>query len=311
MKHIIIANLFLVLNFVGFSQPKTVQERLGYPKETKLLIIHADDIGVSHSENVATMAALEKGIVNSGSIMVPCPWFPEIAAYASAHPNADLGLHLTLTSEWQYYKWGPVTLSNEVAGLVDDKGFFYDNVASVIKNAKVEEVEKELRSQIELAIKAGVNPTHFDAHMATVLSTAAYLQVFIKLGREYKVPVLLNRQVEKAWFNIDLDSYINEKDIVVDNVFMAMPDDFKNGMDNYYSGALKTIKPGLNCILLHAAYDNDEMQAVTVNHPDYGAAWRQADYNFFTSDKCKKLLTDEKIKLITWKEVRDKLVRSK
>jgi predicted glycoside hydrolase/deacetylase ChbG (UPF0249 family) len=311
MKQVIISTLFVLLSLTVLSQPKTIQERLGYSKESKLLIIHADDIGVSHSENMATIAAFEKGVVNSGSIMVPCPWFPEIAAYASTHPNADLGLHLTLTSEWQYYKWGPVTLSKEVAGLVDDKGYFYDNVVSVIKNAKTEEVEKELRSQIELAVKAGVNPTHFDAHMAGVFSTTEYLQVFIKLGREYKVPVLLNRLVEKAWFNIDLDTYITEKDVVVDNVFMATPDDFKNGMDSYYSGVLKTMKPGLNCILLHAAYDNAEMQAVTVNHPDYGAAWRQADYNFFTSDKCKELLIDKKIKLITWKEVRDKLVRSK
>jgi predicted glycoside hydrolase/deacetylase ChbG (UPF0249 family) len=308
MKHIIIIFL-VVLNFVAFSQQKTIQERLGYPKETKLLIIHADDIGVSHSENMATIAALEKGVVNSGSIMVPCPWFPEIAAYASTHPGADLGLHLTLTSEWKYFKWGPVTLSEQVKGLADDKGFFYDNVESVIKNAKAQEVEKELRSQIDMAIKAGINPTHFDAHMATVFSTPDYLQVFIKLGKEYKVPVLLNKQLEKAWFNIDLDSYITDKDVVVDNLYMAMPEDFKKGMDVYYAGILKAMKPGLNCILLHAAYNNDEMQAVTVDHPEYGAAWRQADFNFFTSEQCKRLITDQKIKLITWKEIRDKLIR--
>jgi hypothetical protein len=120
--------------------------------------------------------------------------------------------------------------------------------------------------------------------------------------------VLLNREAEKYLFQVDLDKYITENDVVVDKILMATPEDFKKGMPAFYSGVLKSMQPGLNCILLHAAYDNDEMQAVTVDHPDYGAAWRQADFNFFTSDACKKLITDNKIKLITWKEIKDKLV---
>jgi len=133
------------------AQQKTIQERLGYSRETKLLIVHADDIGVSHSENSATIVAMEKGIVNSGSIMVPCPWFPEIAAYASAHPDADFGLHLTLTSEWRLYKWGPTLPRNQVPGLVNARGYFYGSVEDVGKHASVQEVEQELRSQIERA----------------------------------------------------------------------------------------------------------------------------------------------------------------
>jgi predicted glycoside hydrolase/deacetylase ChbG (UPF0249 family) len=179
----------------------------------------------------------------------------------------------------------------------------------VIKNANAAQVEKELRAQIELAIRSGIQPTHFDAHMATAFATADFVQVLIKLGREYKVPVLLNREVEKAWFNIDLDQYINDKDIVVDNVFMAQGADYKKGMPEFYTGILKSLQPGLNCILLHAAFDNDEMKAVTIDHEEYGATWRQADFNFFTSDACKKLIADQKIKLVTWKEIRDKLVR--
>src|SRR5512138_604011 len=109
MKKQLAILLFCFYTPFAFGQTKTVAERLGYPKDAKLVIIHSDDLGVSHSENAASIAAMEKGSVSSASIMVPCPWMPEIAAYAQAHPSADLGLHITLTSEWKYYKWGPVT----------------------------------------------------------------------------------------------------------------------------------------------------------------------------------------------------------
>jgi predicted glycoside hydrolase/deacetylase ChbG (UPF0249 family) len=288
---------------------QTVQEKLGYPKNTKLLIIHADDIGVSHSENAATIEAMEKGVVNSGSIMVPCPWMPEIAAYATAHPHVDLGLHLTLTAEWKYYKWGPVTPRTEVSTLVDAKGFLPDNVQAIAQQAKPEEVEKELRAQIERAKQFGIDPTHFDTHMGGVLATVDIAKVYIKLGHEYKVPVLMHAGMAKMFLNVDLNTLGVTNDVVADNIFMASPADFKGGMKNFYSKVLKELPVGLNVILLHAAHDDDEMKSVTVDHPDYGAAWRQADANFFMSEECKKLLKENKIQLVTWREIRDKIVR--
>lgn len=309
MKKAVVIAFCWIITSVSCAQQKTIQERLGYSKDTKLLIIHADDLGVSHAENMASIHALEKGMVNSGSIMVPCPWFSEIAAYASTHPQADLGLHLTLTSEWKFYKWGSVASSNEVPGLLNNRGFFNDNVGDVVKNASAQEVEKELRSQIELALRAGIKPTHFDAHMGCVFVTAEYLQVLIKLGREYKVPVLLNREAQNNVFNVALDKYITNSDVVVDKIFIASPADYRAGQVNYYTGVLKSLTAGLNCLLLHAAYDDDEMKAITIDHQDYGAAWRQADYDFFMSDVCKALIAERNIKLVTWREIRDKLVR--
>jgi hypothetical protein len=98
--------------------------------------------------------------------------------------------------------------------------------------------------------------------------------------------------------------------VLVDKIFMAGPMDFTNGMEKFYTGVLDSLKPGLSCILLHAAYDNPEMQAITIDHADYGSAWRQADFNFFTSEKCRDLIKKQNIKVITWKEIRDKLYRN-
>ncbi len=296
--------LLFITTLLSFSlcAQQTLQEKLGYPKNTKLLIIHADDIGVSHSENIATIAAMEKGSVSSGSIMVPCPWMPEIATYAKAHPNADLGLHLTLTAEWKEYKWGPVTPRTEVPSLVDEKGFFPDNTEAVGKNAKPEEVEKELRAQVERAKQFGIDPTHFDTHMGSVFATPALAAIYLKLSQEYRVPILLPMEAKALAGSIP-------NLVFMDKLFMAAPDDYKTGMKNYYTRVLKELPVGFNVLLLHAAHNDSEMKAVTIDHPDYGAEWRQADLDFFTSDDCKKLLQENNIKVITWKEIRDKVVR--
>ena len=292
------------------AQQKTVQERLGYPKDTRLLIIHADDVGVSQSENAATFFAMEKGSVSSASIMMPCPWMGDVAEYARTHPNLDFGLHLTLTSEWKNYKWGTVTPVNQAPSLLNKNGYLYSSVDSLYKFGRVEEVEKELKAQIERAKQFGIDPTHLDSHMGSLFASPEYLQILLKMGREYNVPVLLNKEGFKQAYNIDLDKYTTDKDVLVDKILMAAPKDFDSGMDKFYTSVLKSLQPGLSCILLHAAYDNAEMRAITVEHPDYGAAWRQADFDFFTSKKCRDLLKKQNIKVITWREIRDKLYRN-
>ena len=291
------------------AQQKTTQERLGYSRETKLLIIHADDIGVAHSENSATFKAMQTGVVNSGSVMVPCPWFAEVVSYAKENPQADLGLHLTLTSEWKQYKWGPVTSSAAVPGLINKNGFFYTSADSVVMFASAAEVEQEIRNQVIKAKQMGLDPTHLDAHMGTAFSSPGFLKAYIKVGKEFNLPVMLSRQLE-SMFGIKLDSQINPSTFLIDNIIMATPNDFKNTMKNYYTSVLNGLKPGLSCLLIHLAYDNDEMKAVTINHPEYGSAWRQEDFDFFTSDACRDLLKKNNIVLITWREIRDKLYRS-
>jgi predicted glycoside hydrolase/deacetylase ChbG (UPF0249 family) len=299
--------LLLLLPAVYVNAQKTLQERLGYSKDAKLLILHADDLGMSHSENAATFSGMEHGSISSASIMMPTPWISEAANYQHQHPVADLGLHLTLTSEWNYLKWGSV--ASNVPGLLNKNGFLFSSVDSVYRSATAAEVEKELRAQIEKAKSLGIDITHLDSHMGTLFGRPDYLKVFIKLGREYKVPVLLCKPIFKLAFHVDLDSLTTDKDVTIDMIYMAYPQDYKNGMENFYTGVLRSLKPGVSEIIFHAAYNDSEMQAAAIDHPDYGAEWRQADFNFFSSDKCKTVLKEQNIQLITWREIRDKLVR--
>ena len=302
--------LFFFINKTLLSQNLTIQEKLGYPKNTKLLIIHADDIGVSHSENAASFKALENGSVNSGSIMVPCPWFPESADYARKNPTKDLGLHLTLTSEWKLYRWGTVRSKNEVKSLLDKQDYLYETAKAVGQNGASAEVESELRAQIERAKAFGIDPTHFDTHMGSVLVKPEFLAAYIKLGREYRVPVLLNKEHLKLIGGYDnLSTYTNENDVVVDNIYMALPDDYKAGMTQYYERVLNNLQPGLQCLLIHTCFNTDEMQAITMGYSIYHGPWRQTDYDFFTSKKCSELLKKNNIQLVTWREIRDKLTR--
>src|SRR5713101_9110439 len=135
---------FVQVNLAQTIESKTVQERLSYTASARLLVIHADDLGMNHSVNRATFEALEKGWITSASILVPCPWFPEVARFAQAHPNVDLGIHLALTSEWTTFRWGPLTRPDAVPSLVDEQGYLPLGEATVARQARPEEAEKEL-----------------------------------------------------------------------------------------------------------------------------------------------------------------------
>jgi chitin disaccharide deacetylase len=310
LKKTIIFFLLFAGSLVVVGQRKSVQELLGYPKDAKLLIIHADDLGVAHSENAASISALGKHCVNSASIMVPCPWFPEMAAYAQLHPEIDFGLHITLTSEWKYYKWGPVTPAQDIPGLINKNGFFYSSVDSVIQNASALEVEEEIRNQVKRAIKFGVNPSHLDAHMYSVHHNLGFLKSYLKVGHEFNIPVFIYRQVEST-LHINLDTVVSARDIIIDTILTAEVENYKTGMADFYTTGLRNLKPGITYLIIHTAYDDDEMRAVTIEHEGWGAAWRQKDYDYFTSPLCVKLLKENNIYLVTWREIKNKITLNK
>ena len=280
---------------------KSVAERLGYPRDAKLLIIHADDLGMAHSVNAATIKAFESGLVNSGSIMVPCPWLSEIAAYARANPQADLGLHLTLTSEWTSFRWGPIMPNDKVKSLLDKDGYFRLTESEAAAQADPKEVELEITAQIERARALGIQPTHLDSHMGTLYQNKALFEVFLRVARNNKLPV----RIAKTWFaRTDfLPATLNPNDVYIDRILDINTTVAANDWARFYADAIRKLEPGVTEIVVHLAYDDAEMRGATFNHPDWGAAWRQRDFDFFTSDEFRKLLQENKIKLITWREL--------
>ena len=303
MKHSFLVALLVVLllPLSTLAQEKTVAERLGYPRDAKLLIVHADDLGMAHSVNAATIKAFETGLVNSGSIMVPCPWLSEIATYARANPQADLGLHLTLTSEWTSFRWGPVSARDRVTSLLDKDGYFRLTETEAAAHADPKEVELEITAQIERAKALGIQPTHLDSHMGTLYQNKALFEVFLRVARKHKLPV----RIAKTWFaQADfLPATLREDDVYIDRVLDISPAVAANDWSTFYSDALKNLQPGVTEIVIHLAYDDAEMRGATFNHPDWGAAWRRRDFDFFTSETFRKLLQDNQIKLITWREI--------
>jgi predicted glycoside hydrolase/deacetylase ChbG (UPF0249 family) len=280
---------------------KTIAERLGYSRDAKLLIVHADDLGMTHSVNIATIKALQSGLVNSGSIMVPCPWLPEIAAYARANPQADLGLHLTLTSEWMNFRWGPVSPKDRVASLLDKDGYFYLTESDAAAHADPKQVEMEIIAQIERARALGIQPTHLDSHMGTLYQSKELFEVFLRVARNNKLPV----RVAKSWVARAeyLSLALNRDDVYVDQVLDINPTVAPQDWAGFYTDALKKLEPGVTEVIIHLAHDDVEMQGATANHPGWGAAWRQRDFEYFTSDAFRKALKENNIKLVTWREL--------
>jgi predicted glycoside hydrolase/deacetylase ChbG (UPF0249 family) len=298
-----VALLTLLLFVAARSQEptKTIAERLGYPRDAKLLIVHADDLGMAHSVNAATIKAFETGLVNSGSIMVPCPWLSEIATFARANPQADLGLHLTLTSEWTAFRWGPVSSRDRVSSLLDKDGYFRLTESEAAAQADPKQVEMEITAQIERARALGIQPTHLDSHMGTLYQNKALFEVFVRVARKEKLPV----RVAKAWFaQADfLPSVLSQDDVYIDRVLDINQAVAPQDWGRFYSDALAKLEPGVTEVVIHLAYDDAEMRGATFDHPNWGAAWRQRDFEFFTSDAFRKILQDNKIKLITWREI--------
>jgi predicted glycoside hydrolase/deacetylase ChbG (UPF0249 family) len=281
------------------AQTRTIAERLGHPANSKLLILHADDLGVAHSENAASLDALDKGVINSASIMIPTPWVTEVAEYAKAHPNADLGLHLTLTSEWATYRWGSTAPRDQVPSLHDPDGTLPRDTRTVVTRAKLDEVEKELRAQIDRAYAIGIRPTHVDSHMGALFNSPELMATYVKVARSYKLPFLASIASPRP----GTMSVVTKADVVPDTVIIADESVPTDRWKQFYLDAVNGLKPGLTELIVHLGYDDSELRAVTVNHDAYGAAWRQRDYDVLNSAEFKKALKDNNVVLVTWKEL--------
>ena len=283
------------------AEVKPLAERLGYPTGTKLLIVHADDLAVSHSEDSATEEAFATGLVSSASIMVPCPWLTEIAAYARAHPDADLGLHLTLTSEWASYRWGGVLSKDKAPSLYDPSGYLYPTEAKAAAHMDVREAEAEVRAQIARARSLGIRPTHLDSHMGTLFQTRPLFEMLLRVGRDERLPVLVSRESFAGAPYLAAD--LGPDGIALDHVVTIDPSVRPEDWPAYYEGVVKGLRPGVTELIVHLAHDDAEMRAITEGHPDWGAAWRGRDFDYVTGARFRKLLEENGVRLITWREI--------
>ena len=181
--------LGIALNVIA-QQTQSYAEKLGWPKGARVIILHVDDAGMSHESNLGVEKATSAGVANSTSVMMPCSWVPEFKTYLDKHPSLDAGLHLTLTSEWDNYRWGPLAGKAAVPGLVDKQGAMYSSVQAVYFTAKADEIDHEIRAQYDRAITMGFVPTHLDSHMGTLFAKDIFMEKYLQLGIEKKVPVM-------------------------------------------------------------------------------------------------------------------------
>ena len=280
---------------VSVLPQKTVAERLGYPASARLLIIHADDFGMLHSVNRATIEALSNKWITSASILAPCPWFSEAARSAREHPEWDLGVHLALNSEWTPVRWRPVSVGRLGSSLTDKDGYMPPTAAQVGQQAQASDAEREFRAQIESVLTSGVNITHFDTHMFAVASKPALGAEYVKLGRSYGMPLLLDHH--------ELPLEANPSAVLIDRILALEPGVAKDQWLKAYEDILRPLPPGTYQLIVHLAYADDEMRAATYDQPNWGAQWRQNDFDMVGNPKFHKFLKDQGFVLVSWRDL--------
>lgn len=323
--------VFCLLESIGSMAQETYAEKLGYPKGKKVIIFHIDDAGMSYEANQGTILAMEKGVANSASVMMPCGWVPAYMKYLQQHPTTDAGVHLTLTSEWKGYRWFPLSGRDKVPGLHDKEGAMWSNVASVVKNASSDEVETEIRAQIARFRQFGVEPSHIDSHMGTLFGSPAFTERYVKVGIQEKIPVMFPaghatliskernsppqeiqqfQQIGKMLWNAGLPVL---DDLFADTYGWKLAANVPNTEENLrkmktekYIELLKEAKPGITMVIMHCAAPSDNFKEITDSWPTrYGDFWAMLD------PALKTFIEKEGIILTTWREMRDRRAKVK
>jgi hypothetical protein len=291
------------------DQNPTLQ-RLGFSEGDRLVILHADDLGMCHAANQAFSDLVTFGLVTCGSVMVPCPWFLELAELARNHLEADVGVHLTLTSEWRHFRWGPLSTRDPSSGLLDGEGYLPRTVEALHKQMEPQAAIAEMRAQIERALEAGIDVTHIDTHMGAI-ANEDLLDGYITLGREFRIPFLT------AWFEpeeleeLDLDRNLagsladRRAQLVaggiplVDHLGFVDWDDSGETMAQLQR-AMAAVKPGLTHFFIHPCAPGLDAEAITDDAPH-----RIAEHALTQSEAFRQFLETEEIHLIGYRQLRD------
>lgn len=295
--------LMLSLCIANAATAETYGERLGWGPKDRVLILHSDDVGMSMANNRGSAEALEFGLVTSVSVMMPCPWVSDWLAYIKEHPNVDTGLHLTLTSEYDGYRWPPVAGKQIVPGLADEHGCLPDNVGLVVKNATADEVEAEIRAQIDRAQTMGLPITHLDTHMGTLMESK-FIERFVKVGIEKQIPVIMRASRGNQDLSAIADKVWDGGLPVLDYVHTATYNWKTTDIDEkvaLYIKAIERLKPGVTEIILHATKPDDTIGVINGNRD-----FLYGDYYAMIDERVKKAIEDEGIILTTWRELKQR-----
>lgn len=311
-----IGSLLLCLVLVLFATTasgadQTFAERLGWPHGARVVLFHCDDAGMSHASNLGAIESLEKGAVTSVSIMMPCPWVPEFVKYVKEHPQVDAGLHLTLNSEWTLYRWGPVAGKPAVPGLCDPDGYLWHPVQETATHATPDEVEREIRAQIEKAEAMGLHPTHIDTHMGALVARPEFLDRYLKVGIEKHIPVLAigGHRNFAAVENARAMEQFQERMEKVWNAGLPVIDDLHTASYGWKEGAksarfialLKELKPGVTMIIVHCSRPTEEFPLITSS-----SDLRFEDLKAMIDPDLRKTMKEEGILQTTWRELKER-----
>ena len=289
-------------------QPNPVLKKLGFSDNDRVIIIHTDDIGMCQA-SVSAFADLDVvGVISSGAVMVPCPWFPAAAAYARAHPEADLGIHLTLTSEWENYRWGPISTRDRASGLLDEENYFHRGSAAAQEAGDPTAVQRELEAQVKAALAAGMAPTHIDTHMGTV-AHFKFIPAYIQLALKYRVPMMMFRFDRAGWAEWGLDGTEAEMALgmveelegmgmpLLDHIIL-MPLDAPEGRMEQVREVFAALRPGITHFIIHPSRETAELRAIT---PDWRG--RVADYETFMREELKEVIRDLGLQVIGYRAI--------
>lgn len=289
--------------------------RLGYGPEARVVIFHADDLGMCHAHNAAFADILAVQPTACGSVMAPAPWFNELADLARTHLLADIGVHTTLTSEWRTYRWGPLTTRDPASGLLDAEGCFWANVADVHAHVDVAAAAIELRAQVERALAAGIDVTHIDTHMGAI-SHPALWAIYISLAIEFRVPALLPRLNKEQMDRFGLSAAEGETLLrqvdelersgqlpIIDHVISLYGGSAGNRLQQYQE-AIAQLPPGVTHFLYHAARPGPEIEAIAPRD-DWPA--RVADWEVFANPDFYAWLARRDVHVIGYRLLREAL----
>jgi predicted glycoside hydrolase/deacetylase ChbG (UPF0249 family) len=277
-----------------------LEVRLGYAAGSRLLILHFDDLGVAGPENRSAWAARDSGLSISASVIVPGPKFQEVAAYARAHPDFDLGIHLALTSEWPGYRWGPIAPRSEVPSLLDPDSLLR-RVWTDSTAVRWQDVERELRAQVAAARAAGIRPSHLDVHEYVLFTRGPVLfEILRRVAQDEGVPFLSARE----WIAGRAPMRrLPSGPLQLARVVGIAPDVPPAEWNSYYTAQIRALPAGVSELILHPAADSTAMKALTQDRVNWGAAWRARDWAFVASPRFRRLLREQNIHLVTWRHI--------